>query len=241
MIKTYRTPWVNNFPDTIIDRGLGEATQHPLYEAAKSGNVQAAFQLAKDLITDNAIEKLRGIKGNKEIIIVPVHAEEATGRNKIPLAIAVILGSKLKSEICTDIIQATRVSRTGKDGWHRLANPPAFDGELPKNSLALLVDDTQTQGGTFAALKGHIETQGNSVIGAYALTGKQYSVQLRISEETLSQLENEYSNLKTWWKTEFGYDLACLTEWEARYLIKSGKAADEVRERVLARRSKTSG
>ena len=58
-----RSKWADDFPDTIIDRKLGEATSHPLYEQAKAGNVEAAYQLAKDLVTDDAVEKLRQIIG----------------------------------------------------------------------------------------------------------------------------------------------------------------------------------
>lgn len=237
MTKTYRTPWVDDFPNTIIDRSLSEATKHPLYTAAKSGNSQAAYQLAKKLISHEAIEKIYKIKGNKNIILVPVHAEEATGRNKIPLAISVILSKKLDLSFSTNIIQATKVSRTDKDGWYRLAHPPAFAGKLPSGSLALLIDDTQTQGGTFAALKGHIEAHGSHVIGAYALTGKQYSVQLKLSRETFEALKNEYSDIEAWWQQEFGYGFESLTEWEARYILKSGKSPNAVRAAILARRS----
>lgn len=238
MVKMHRTPWADGFPDTVIDRPLGDATKHPLYEKAKAGDAKSAYLLAKDLVADDAVEKLRRLKGNKSIVIVPVHAEEAVGRNKIPLAVATILDKKLKAPVVTNITQATKVARTGKDGWYRLANPPAFDGSLPQNSLVLLVDDTQTQGGTFAALKGHIEAQNSRVIGTYALTGKQYSVQLRISKETLIELRNEYSRIETWWQEEFGYGFESLTEWEARYILKSGKSPDEVRNTILARRSK---
>jgi adenine/guanine phosphoribosyltransferase-like PRPP-binding protein len=39
----------------------------------------------------------------------------------------------------------------------------------------LLVDDTLTQGGTFAALASHIKEGGGNVVGAVGATGKQYS------------------------------------------------------------------
>ncbi len=241
MINQHRTPWADDFPDTVIDRALGDATQHSLYEKAKAGDTTSAYLLAKDLVTDEAIEKIRQLTSDKNMLIVPVHAEEAVGKNKIPVAVSAILAEALDVAFSTDIVQATKVSRTAKDGWYRLANPPMFEGKLPKNSRVLLVDDTQTQGGTFAALKGHIESQGGQVIGAYALTGKQYSVQLRLSKETLESLRHEYSNIEPWWRDTFGYGFETLTEWEARYIIKSGKTADEVRSTILERRLKTGG
>ncbi|MDG6429639.1 phosphoribosyltransferase, partial [Glaesserella parasuis] len=116
------------------------------------------------------------------VIIVPVHAEEAVGRNMIPVATATVLAKKLDVKVDLSIVQATKVSRTAGDGWHRLIYSPAFDGEYPKGQLAIILDDTQTQGGTLASLKGYIEQQNGKVVGAYALTGKQYSVQLRLSK-----------------------------------------------------------
>ena len=38
-MKLYRTDW-NMFPKTVIDRGLGDATSHYMYEAAKAGDFQ---------------------------------------------------------------------------------------------------------------------------------------------------------------------------------------------------------
>ena len=158
-MKLYRTDW-NMFPKTVIDRGLGDATSHYMYEAAKAGDVESAYILAKDLVSDEAIAELERIIDGRETIIVPVHAEEAVGRNMIPLATSAVIAKKLGLEVDTNIVQAIKVSRTGGDGWHRLANPPAFDGTINNDKCVIIVDDTQTQGGTFAALKGHIETTG---------------------------------------------------------------------------------
>ena len=132
------------------------------------------------------------------------------------------------------MVQAVKVSRTGGDGWHRLANPPYFDGSIPSGAYVIMVDDTQTQGGTLASLKGHIEQSGATVIGAYALTGKQYSAQLRLSQETLKQLRERYGKLEPFWQDTFGYNFSKLTEWEAKFIINSRKTPDEVRDRILA-------
>lgn len=233
-MQSVRTDW-GDFPKTVIDRPLGDATSHPLYPSAKSGSVPDAYQLAKDLVTDEAIHKLKLIIGSKDTIIVPVHAEEAVGRNMIPLATATIIAKHLNVEVDANIVQAIKVSRTGGDGWHRLANPPSFDGLLKSDKPVIIVDDTQTQGGTLAALKGHIETVGaNRVVGAYALTGKQYSSQLRLEDKTLVELRSKYGNLEQWWTSAFGNGFEKLTEWEARYILNSGKTSHEVRDRIIA-------
>ena len=161
-----RTAWGGDFPDTIIDRKLSDATTHALYARAKGGDVVSTYQLAKDLISDDAINALNTLIGDKKVIFAPVHAEEQTGRNMIPVAVATVLAKKLNATIDLGVVQAVKVSRTGGDGWHRLANPPFFDGAID-GKYVIMVDDTQTQGGTFAAFKGHIEQGGAVVIGSY--------------------------------------------------------------------------
>ena len=89
-----RTNW-GDFPDTIIDRRLGDATGHLLYKNAKGGDVVSAYELAKDLISEDAIAKLQGLIGDKSVIFAPVHAEESTGRNMIPVAAATVLAKRL--------------------------------------------------------------------------------------------------------------------------------------------------
>ncbi len=235
-MRPIRTTWKQDFPNTIVDQPLAKATGHQLYTKAKQGDIDAAFELAQSLVSDRAISLLQGIGGIKQSVIVPVHAIESMGVNKIPIGIAHVLADRLDLSVHIDIVQAIKVSRTGADGWHRLSNAPYFDGNFPQGQCALLVDDTLTQGGTFASLKGHIESQGGEVLGAYALTGKQYSRQLRLSRETLAKLRGQYGHIEQWWQGTFGYGFDFLTEWEARYIINSGKTPNQVRDRVLAAR-----
>ena len=233
VLSMTRTDW-GDLPNTIIDRKLGDATSHLLYEQAKAGDVVSAYTLAQDLVSDEAIKKLKDLIGNKVVVFAPVHAEESTGRNMIPVAVATVLAKKIGGQVDLNVVQAVKVSRTGGDGWHRLANPPFFDGSIPKGNYVIMVDDTQTQGGTLASFKGHIEQSGATVIGAYALTGKQYSAQLRLDSDTLTTLREKYATLEPFWQQTFGYDFSKLTEWEAKFIINSGKSIDEVRDRILA-------
>ena len=166
--------------------------------------------------------------------LVPVYAEETLGLNAIPLGVAEILSRKLGLQVDDRIVQAVKVGRTGQDGWYRLANAPFFVGEFESGANAILIDDTLTQGGTFASLKGHIEHQGGHVTGVYALTGKQYSRQLKLSSDTLINLRQRYGNIEPWWSRHFGYHFECLTEWEARYLLNSKKTANDIRNCILA-------
>lgn len=236
--KPVRTTWQKDFPDVVLHARLGDATSHRDYEAAKAGDKDAAYRLVSDVLTKDAVDKIRNIIGNREVLLAAVHAEEASGRNKIPQAMADVLGKVLHQEVATGIVQTKRVGRTGQDGFGRLANQPEFSGNVRSDLPYFILDDTLTQGGTLAGLKGYIESHGGRVIGASALTGKQYSAKMALSPQTLSQLREHFggTGLENWWKQQHGYGFDGLTESEANYLLRAGDA-DKIRDRVLAARS----
>ncbi|WGE27643.1 hypothetical protein PHA77_08960 [Edwardsiella tarda] len=232
-----RPPWPEDFPDVVLHTRLGDATGHPDYKAAKNGDELAARRLVADVLSKDAIDKIRRIIGKREVLLTAVHAEEASGRNKIPQAMADMLGHILHQHVDDNIVQAVRVGRSGMDGFARLANQPSFAGEVRRDAHYFILDDTLTQGGTLAGLRGYIEAQGGQVIGASALTGKMYSAKMALSASTLSRLRVHFggSNLEAWWKQQVGYGFDGLTESEAQYLLRAGDA-DAIRDRVLAAR-----
>ncbi|GJC03746.1 hypothetical protein KAM385_07750 [Aeromonas hydrophila] len=230
-----RSPWGKDFPEVILHGRLADATGHPDYAAAKGGDDAAARRLVSDVLSPDAIRQLKKVIGNREAIALGVHAEEAVSRNAIPSAMADILGKVLGIEVDLDIMQAAKVGRTAQDGFGRLANQPSFDGAVRADKPYLIMDDTLTQGGTLANLKGYIENRGGEVLAATALTGKQYSAKIAIDSSTLEQLRDQYdgTGLEAWWHNRFGYGFDSLTESEGRYLLRA-KDADKVRGRVTA-------
>ena len=62
--------------------------------------------------------------------------------------------------------------------------------------------------------------QGGSVIGATALMGKDYSVNVTLDDGQLSELRGKHGQLEQWWRERFGFGFECLTASEARYLGK---------------------
>ncbi|MDJ7441713.1 LPD5 domain-containing protein [Salmonella enterica] len=235
--KPVRTTWQKDFPDVVLHARLGDATAHRDYEAAKAGDKDAAYRLVSDVLTKDAVDKIRNIIGNREVLLAAVHAEEASGRNKIPQAMADVLGKVLHQEVDDSLVQTKLVGRTGQDGFGRLANQPEFAGNVRSDLPYFILDDTLTQGGTLAGLKGYIEFHGGRVIGASALTGKQYSAKMALSPQTLSQLREHFggTGLENWWKQQHGYSFDGLTESEANYLLRAGNA-DKIRDRVIAAR-----
>lgn len=133
-------------PAVAIGAKLADATKHPQYAAAKAGDQVAALELARDLVTDEFVREVRGLLGDAQAIIVPVNAQEAAGRNKIPLAVANVLAQRLGLSVGNNVIQVNRPQRTDMDGLDRLFAVPEFDGAVQPDASYLLVDDTLTQG-----------------------------------------------------------------------------------------------
>jgi len=219
--------------DSIVAHDLGATANHPDYTAAKGGDSVAALRLAKDLVTPEIIEKVRASIGGRKPLIVPVLAIEESGRNRIPLAVAKALGKSLWLDVDAEIIQSVRAYRGGKTGLDRIFSQPTFDGQVKAGQSYFLVDDTLTQGGTFAALADHIRSSGGEVIGSLALTGKQYSAKLNLSEDLLDQLRAKFSDVEDDFRRATGYGFDYLTESEARTLVKF-KPANTVRDRIIA-------
>lgn len=236
--KVARSSWDKDFPDTVLHGRLGDATAHKDYEAAKGGDDAAARRLVADVMTRQSVDELRQLLNGRKAILAAVHAEEAVSRNAIPQAMADVLGKVLDLEVATGIVQSEKVGRTAQDGFGRLTNQPSFEGPVRTDLPYILLDDTLTQGGTLANLKGYIEDHGGKVIGASALTGKRYSARIALAAETLEKLRDHFegTDLENWWNEQHGYGFDRLTESEANYLLRAADA-DKIRDRVLAARS----
>ena len=87
-------------------------------------------------------------------------------------------------------------------------------------------------------LKGYVGQFGMQTIVATTLTGKNYSSVLALSTDTPILLRGKYDELEHWWHEFFGYGFECLTESEARYILKSEKDADTIRNRIITERQK---
>ncbi|KGH29236.1 recombinase [Comamonas thiooxydans] len=216
----------------MIGSTLGSASSHPDYAAAKAGDIEAAFRLAQDIVTPELVAKVRAAIGDSKPVVVPVAAEEATGRNRIPVAAAGVLAQRLGLSTSGAIVQANRAHRTGMDGLDRIFAPVDFAGAVEAKPY-LLVDDTLTQGGTFAALASHIREGGGTVAGVIALTGKQYSAKIQPTTESLASLRQKHGDLENEFRAATGYGFDSLTESEARYLARY-EPADRLRDRISA-------
>ena len=232
--QLHRTPW-NEFPDVAVHTGVAGVKSHPLYSAAKEGDARAAEGVVVDSIADVALERVKTLIGNRRPCLLAVHAVELEGMNAIPRVLARAIAIALSLPIGSGVIQVNRVAHTGASGYHRLAFPAIFAGEVEPIEY-VLVDDFVGQGGTLANLKGFVEHLGGRVIGATALTAKSYSAILRLTDDTLAQLRAKHgTELEEWWTATFGYGFERLTESEARYLTR-GDNAHIITERIASAR-----
>jgi hypothetical protein len=219
-------------PDVIIGFPLGEMVNHPDYQAAKAGSTEAAIRVVRDIVTPEFIAKIRAQIGDEKPIIQPVAAIEASGKNRIPSVAAARIASELVLPVGDQIVQSSSPKRTSLQGLDRVFNRPEFDGEVEAGRSYFLIDDTVTQGGTFAALSDYIDGHGGNVIGMAALTGKQYSARIGLTDLTLGALREKHGDIEQHFQAATGRGFDSLTESEARYLA-SFKPPESVRDRIL--------
>src|SRR5262249_32034632 len=159
-----RSEW-SAFPDVIIHADESPVKKHPMYEAAKTGDADAAEALVLEVSPIGALDRISEVLSGRTPHLLAVHALETSGMNAIPQVFAKILSRMLGLPVATGIIQINRVTHTGASGYHRLAFPALFGGEVREKAY-FLVDDFIGQGGTMMNLKGFVESQGAHVIGA---------------------------------------------------------------------------
>ena len=230
-----RTPW-NDFPDVLIHATESMVKKNSNYAAAKAGDVIAARRLVESVLSESSVDHLRIRLAGIDASLASVHAYEADGINRIPAVLAEVLAERLGLRAEETVVQTNRTGHTGAGGFHRLAHPALFAGEVKAGRRYLLVDDFVGQGGTLANLKGYLESQGGLTIMATTLTGKPYSAKLCPTDTTLAGLRAKHDEqLENWWENAFGYGFDFLTESEARYVERADNT-DSIRDRVLAAR-----
>lgn len=226
---------LDRFPDIVMHASESAVKNHFYYQAAKSGDIDAAEKLIADVVSNDAVANIQKLMGSENFELVPIHALEADGVNEIPAALAKRLALDLGMRINDEIVQINTVGHTGSDGFHRLANQAAFTGKVSPRRF-LVVDDFVGQGGTLANLIGYIHSQGGTAIAATVLTGKPYSATIATDKDAVKRLKDKHGQaLENWWESNFGFNFNCLTRSEARYL-ENTTDADTIRDRIAKAR-----
>jgi len=213
--------------------------QAPDYTAAKAGDTRAAGRLVEQLVKPDKARSLQ--ERFPGAIIVGVHAEEATGRNKIPAALADHLAHLTGLDSDDGIVQTNRVFHTGAAASARLGRVPEFAGPVQAGRDYIVVDDVTTSGSSLAALRAHIEANGGRVVAASVLgttsnpqTG--YGGYLAIKPETRQILESRFDTAALEAMLDehgIAASIGALTNSQGRYLASFG-TLDAIRNSLTA-------
>jgi len=249
-MSNYDGSWDPDFPDVMhfVDHENAYAKPwklleaHPCYNAAKNQeNRLAALRLVYDLLkTPKNQSQLHTLK-NKYVnsIIVPVHAIEAGGKNRIPTALAEYIGTITDIEVDDNIIQTNRVHRTGSDEWHRFAFRPAFNGNVIPHKNYILIDDVFAHGGSFNELRLHIERNGGKVVQTAALSlgghGNKIAPEPQLMKALIDKFSTDKLNLFLKEINLYDGNYKALTNPEI-FALRRTPSLDEARDRILAAR-----
>lgn len=112
-----RSPWPAGFPDVVVHGDLRARNGHPAYATAKAGDPQAAKALVEDLLARSAVEQIRTLIAGRRPVLLAVTAEEVSGFNAIPDAMAQALAAPLGLTAAAGaVVQANKVAHTRADG-----------------------------------------------------------------------------------------------------------------------------
>lgn len=201
---------------------------HPDYKAAKGGDLMAAAALVQDLVKPEDLQSAHE-KFGSDVVFVPVHAEEAAGRNQIPNALAMMYAANSGAEVDTSLAQANRAFHTGAGAMERLLARAEFSGYVEPGRRYVLVDDVTTMGSTLADLAAYIQSSGGDVAGSVVLVNAMRGGKIQADRKTVNQLEARHGEVI---RELFGFGPQQLTAAEAQYLI-GFRSADELRTRVV--------
>lgn len=170
---------------------------------------------------------MQALVGDHPTLLRPVVADELTGFNAIPDAMAQVLGIKLDLEVIAgEIVQTNKVGHTGAPTFQRLVTPATFEGHVQPGSKYVLVDDNVGLGGTLANLRGYVEARGGEVIAITTLTESRDARIISLQPATRNVVWQRHGHaLDDLWQSQFGYGIDCLTEVEAFNLCRQHSVA----------------
>ena len=233
-----RAAWPANFPSVQVQTTLPYLKAHPDYMAAKAGNTAAATKVAAVLVKPAKAAALAAAHPNA--ILVPVNAQEASGRNKLPLALAQRIKKLTGLPVNRSVVQSNIVAHTGENMPRRLAYPATFTGQIEAGREYILIDDVITSGGSLAALRDYIESQGGHVVNMATFAAAKFSNVIALQPKTALALRQLYGQKQF---NEFlaqhgihGGNAAALTEAEGRWFL-AAKSLDAAGDRLAAARN----
>lgn len=199
---------------------------HKDYAAAKGGDIEAAVRLVKTLAKTETRQAVADRFGGA-VFVAPM-AQEASGKNAIPQALAAYYASAAQGALNTQIVQMNRPRHTGADPMQRIIARAQFGGAVRKGQRYVLVDDNLTLGGTLAELSDYIQRNGGEVAGIVVLTNANRSDTLQARPKQIRTIEERFGDVL---REQLAIDPQALTGPEADYLI-GLRDADALRARA---------
>jgi hypothetical protein len=236
-------PWPAGFPDIAIHTTISKLKSHPDYGAAKAGDPIAAVKVAAAAVKPEVARKLAGAHPGS--ILASVHAQEASGRNQLPLAMADRIGELTGLDVDDAIFQSNIVGHTGATAASRLSSVPDFAGQVQQGRDYILIDDVATSGSSLAAMRSYIEEKGGRVVAAttFATTSNPqtgYGGYLAIKAETVAALKKKFdpSELDAILRSNgIAESAAGLTNSQGKYLL-TFATVDRIRSAITGAEQK---
>ena len=203
---------------------------HVAYPRAKAGDEAAAL----DLLLDVAVAWLYEHRARfaPRLVYVAPHAQEATGDNAIPQALAAVCAAVWGGTADSRIVQSDRVYHTGADAMERMAARAQFVGTVQPGERYVLVDDVTSLGGTLAELANYIQHGGGKIHDVVVLVNAGRNPALVPQPKNVQLLNRRFGDEIF---NIFGIKPEALTANEAQYLV-GFRSVDEIRNRLAAAR-----
>ena len=216
-------------PLALLDKDL-QLKAHVAYPRAKAGDEAAALDLLLDMAVAWLYEqRARFAPG---LLYVAPHAQEATGDNAIPQALAAVCAAVWGGKAEIGIVQSDRVYHTGADAMERMAARAQFVGTVQPGERYVLVDDVTSLGGTLAELANYIQHGGGKIKDVVVLVNARRNPALVPQPKNVQLLKRRFGDEIF---NIFGIKPEALTANEAQYLV-GFRSVDEIRNRLAAAR-----
>jgi hypothetical protein len=194
-----------------------------------------------------------------DTLIVAPSLLQRDAKNVLPITFAHIIAKEFGAKVHEEVFQRPRAQKKrDMDGAARLTHDTEFYGTVIPGRNYFLVDDVMTMGGTMAALRGYIESQGGNVIGVAVLADgtsaldktrradKKTGIPFAPAREDLAGLNERFNGglarLNALFKGHAGYDAEKLTAREIHYVAgRFGSQGSPEQRTVALRRALTGG
>lgn len=171
----------NGFPKGYGHTSVSYLKQCTGYEEAKNGNLTAAKSVVLRCIKWKQVKLIQ--KRYPYALLIPV-----ISKNILPLTFAKHIGLP----VYTEVKLAYPKERKKSSAMERLLTMPLFHGHIPPFTDFIIVDDIVTQGGTVAALRNYIISQGSCVIAVIALAYSAGSFNIAPKQENAFELMDKF-------------------------------------------------